>query len=316
MSFFCSIPLAAWLFSACAGPVPLAVGYVEGEFVLLAPIEVAQVQSISAKRGDRVEVGETIAVMESDDARIAVAQAEAALAEAQAQLANLQVGRRPEEIAALDAMVRSARAEAEEKQRVLARLTDLLERGTAARATFDEARTAVEVAEARINQAEANLAVAKLPARPEEINAAASQVKQARTSLEQARWRLSKRSLTAPATGRVNDVIRNPGDVAGPSAPVISMLPDGAVKLSLFVPQRYFSSVKVGKILRVRCDGCPDGLEARISYVSPDPEFTPPVIYSLETRQKLVYLVEARPVDAASQLQPGQIVDVVLVNGE
>ena len=316
MSFLCSIPLAASLFSACAGPAPLAVGYVEGDFVLLAPIEVAQVQSISVKRGDRVEVGQIVAVMESDDARIAVAQAEAALAEAEAQLANLQIGRRPEEIAALDAMVSSAKAEAEEKHRVLTRLTDLLERGTAARATFDEARTAVEVAEARINQAEANLAVAKLPARPEEINAAESQVKQAQTSLEQARWRLSKRSLTAPAAGRVNDVIRNPGDVAGPSAPVISMLPDGAVKLSLFVPQRSFSSVEVGEILKVRCDGCPDGLEARISYVSPDPEFTPPVIYSLETRQKLVYLVEARPVDAASQLQPGQIVDVQLVNGE
>ena len=76
MSFLCSIPLAASLFSACAGPAPLAVGYVEGDFVLLAPIEVAQVQSISVKRGDRVEVGETVAVMESDDARIAVAQAE------------------------------------------------------------------------------------------------------------------------------------------------------------------------------------------------------------------------------------------------
>ena len=316
MSFLCSIPLAASLFSACAGPAPLAVGYVEGDFVLLAPIEVAQVQSISVKRGDRVEVGQTVAVMESDDARIAVAQAEAALAEAEAQLANLQIGKRPEEIAALDAMVRSAKAEAEEKHRVLARLADLLERGTAARATFDEAQTAVEVAEARINQAEANLAAAKLPARPEEINAAQSQVKQAQTSLEQARWRLSKRSLTAPAAGRVNDVIRNPGDVAGPSAPVISMLPDGAVKLSLFVPQRSFSSVEVGEILKVRCDGCPDGLEARISYVSPDPEFTPPVIYSLETRQKLVYLVEARPVDAASQLQPGQIVDVMLGESE
>ena len=316
MSILCSIPLAAWFFSACAGPAPLAVGYVEGDFVLLAPIEVAQVQSISVKRGDRIAAGQTIAEMETDDARIAVAQAEAALAEARAQLANLQVGKRPEEIAALDAMVRSANAEAEEKHRVLARLTDLLARGTAARAAFDEAQTAVEVAEARINQSEANLAVAKLPARPEEINAAESQVKQAQTALEQARWRLSKRSLSAPAAGRVNDVIRNPGDVAGPSAPVISMLPDGAVKLSLFVPQPAFSSVEVGKILKVRCDGCPDGLEARISYVSPDPEFTPPVIYSLETRQKLVFLVEARPVDAASRLQPGQIVDVVLAEGQ
>jgi HlyD family secretion protein len=316
MSVFCSIPFAASLFTACAGGAPLAVGYVEGDFVLLAPIEVAQVKSISVKRGDRVEAGRAVAEMEADDARIALAQSEAALGEATARLADLRLGRRPEEVAVLDAMVRSSEAEAQEKRRVLARATGLLDRGIVTQPEYDEAQTAVEVAEAKINQSEANLAVAELPARPEEIKAAENQVKQAKTALDQARWRLSKRSLTAPSAGRVDDVIRNPGDVAGPSAPVISMLPDGAVKLSLFVPEPSFSAVEVGKLLRVRCDGCPDGIEARVSYVSPDPEFTPPVIYSLETRQKLVYLVEARPVGAASFLQPGQIVDVEMVNSE
>ncbi|MBX3581863.1 MAG: HlyD family efflux transporter periplasmic adaptor subunit [Rhizobiaceae bacterium] len=310
MSFLCFIPVVASFLSGCASPAPLAVGYVEGDFVLLAPIEVAQVDSISVRRGDRVAAGATVAEMETDDATIAVEQADAALAQAQAQLANLQKGKRPEEIAVLDAMVRSSEADAEEKRRTLSRITDLLKRGTATQAAFDAAQTAVEVAEAAINQAQANLAVGKLPARPEEIKAAESAVKQAQTALDQARWRLSKRSLTAPSSGRVDDVIRNPGDVAGPSAPVISMLPDGAVKLSLFVPETSFSSVEVGKLLNVRCDGCPTGLQARISYVSPDPEFTPPVIYSLETRQKLVYLVEARPVGESSPLQPGQIVDV------
>ena len=95
---------------------------------------------------------------------------------------------------------------------------------------------------------------------------------------------------------------------------VISMLPDGAVKLKVYVPEASFSSVAVGGHLAVRCDGCPPGLRARISYVSPDPEFTPPVIYSLETRQKLVYLVEARPEGDASPLKPGQIVDVDLAS--
>ena len=137
-------------------------------------------------------------------------------------------------------------------------------------------------------------------------------MKQAEAQLEQARWRLSKRKLQAPSPGRIDDVIRDAGDTAGPSAPVISMLPDGAVKLRVFVPEAQFSSVEVGTLLDVRCDGCPDGLTARVSYVSPDPEFTPPVIYSLETRQKLVFLVEARPEGDASLLQPGQIVDVSL----
>jgi HlyD family secretion protein len=90
------------------------------------------------------------------------------------------------------------------------------------------------------------------------------------------------------------------------------MLPDGAVKLSVYIPEAAFSSVKIGSLLSVHCDGCGEGVKARVSYVSPDPEFTPPVIYSLENRQKLVYLVEARPEGDAGLLQPGQIVDVDL----
>ena len=312
MSIFCSIPFAASLLSACGPGAPLAVGYVEGEFVLLAPIEVAQVETVSVRRGDRVEPGKPVVSLEAADARIAVAQAMSAVAQAEAQLADLKIGKRPEEIAVLEAEQKSAMAQKAEAERVQTRLSDLLIRGTSTQAEYDKAATASEQADAAVGQAEANLAVAKLPARPETIKAAEKQVEQAKAVLQKAEWQLSKRVLSAPSAGRIDDVIRDPGDIAGPSAPVISMLPDGAVKLKVYVPEARFSSVKVGALLDVRCDGCKPGLTARVSYVSPDPEFTPPVIYSLETRQKLVYLVEARPEGDATPLQPGQIVDVDL----
>ncbi|TPM99797.1 HlyD family efflux transporter periplasmic adaptor subunit [Mesorhizobium sp. B2-1-3A] len=312
MSFLCSLPLAAQLFGACAPTSPLAVGYVEGDYVLLAPIEVAQVEAVAVKRGDRVTPGTTVVTLESADAKIAVAQAEASLAQAQAQLADLQVGKRPEEIAALKAQVDMAKAQADDAKRKYDRAADLFKRGTGTQADYDTASATLETANAQVGQAEANLAVGGLPARPETIKAADNQVKQAQAALEQARWRLSKRTLAAPSPGRVNDVIRNPGDTAGPTAPVISMLPDGAVKLSVYIPEAAFSSVRIGSLLNVHCDGCGAGVKARVSYVSPDPEFTPPVIYSLENRQKLVYLVEARPEGDAGPLQPGQIVDVDL----
>jgi HlyD family secretion protein len=314
MSFLCSLPLAARLFSACAPAAPLAVGYVEGDYVLLAPIEVAQVETVSVKRGDRVVPGTTVVTLESADAKIAVAQAEAGLAQAQAQLADLQIGKRPEEIAVLKAEVDMASAQAADAKRKYDRAADLFKRGAGTQADFDTASATLETANAQVGQASANLAVGGLPARPETIKAADNQVKQAQATLEQAQWRLSKRVLAAPSPGRVNDVIRNPGDTSGPTAPVISILPDGAVKLSVYIPESAFSSVKVGTLLGVHCDGCGPDVRARVSYVSPDPEFTPPVIYSLENRQKLVYLVEARPEGAAGPLQPGQIVDVDLAD--
>jgi HlyD family secretion protein len=316
LNVVCAIPVIASLFSGCGPAEPLAVGYVEGEYVLLAPNEIAQVRSLAVRRGDRVEAGQQVAALESTDAEIAVAQAQAALAQAEAQLADLKVGKRPEELAVLEAALRSAQAQAKEARRVLDRVTDLNRRGIATQAQLDEAQTAVETAEAQVGQAEANLEVARLPARQETIRGAEHQVKQSRASLENARWRLSKRAIIAPSAGRISDVIRDPGDMAGPSAPVVKMLPVGAVKLKLYVSEVAFASLRVGHRLDIRCDGCRPGLTAEVSYVSPDPEFTPPVIYSRERRQKLVYMIEARPDGEAAMLQPGQIVDVVISGGE
>lgn len=312
MSFICAIPVVAGLFSACAADGPLAVGYVEGEYVLVAPIETAQIVELAVRRGDRVTAGSALARLEKRDAEIAVAQAAAGLAQAERQLANLKEGRRPEEIASIAASLRSAKAQAAEAERVLQRQADLLKQGISTQASHDSAATAVELNRAKVSELEANLAVARLPARVNEIKAAQAAVDQAGAVLESAEWRLAKRVLTIPQSGVVSDIIRNSGEVAGPQAPVLSVLPDDALKLRVYVPETALSRIAVGKVLSVRCDGCGEGMEATVSYVSPDPEFTPPVIYSLETRQKLVYLVEARPNADAWALAPGQIVDVDL----
>ena len=316
MSFVCAIPVIASLIWTCTGAGPLAVGYVEGEYVLVAPIETAQIVDLSVRRGDRVTAGEALARLERRDAEIAVAQAAAGLAQAERQLANLQEGRRPEEIASIVASLSSAKAQAAEAERVLQRQADLLKQGISTQAAHDSASTAVELNRAKVSELEANLAVARLPARENEIKAAQAAVDQAGAVLESAEWRLSKRTLSIPQSGVVSDIIRNAGEVAGPQAPVLSVLPDGALKLRVYVPETALSSIRVGASLVVRCDGCGEGMRATVSYISPDPEFTPPVIYSLENRQKLVYLVEARPDADAWALTPGQIVDVDLAGGE
>lgn len=310
MSILCALPFAASFFAACAGPAPLAVGYVEGDFVLVAPVEGARIETLGARQGEHVTAGQILATLQAEDAVHAVAEAKAALAQAEAQAADLKEGRRPEEIAVLEAALRSAEAQRSEARRVLERTRDLARRGIAAAADLERAETAVETADAATGQAQANLAVARLPARAETIRAAQGQVERARAALAQAEWRLDQRSVAAPAAGSIAELIRHPGDIAGPSAPILSLLPDGAVRLKFYVPEPQFSALAVGAVLAVGCDGCPPGLTARVTYASPDPEFTPPVIYSLETRQKLVHLVEARPEGEATALKPGQIVDV------
>jgi HlyD family secretion protein len=309
MSFLCGLPLIASLIS-CPAPGPaLAVGYVEGEHVMLAPTETAQLLTLSVKRGDKVTPGMALGALEDADARIALAETKAALAQAEAQLANLQEGRRPEEINVLEAALNSATAEITEAERVAARLSGLSKRGISSQADLDQATTKLNLARTKVAQAQANLAVARLPARSQEIAAARQQMKRAEASESAAEWRLSKRQLVSPSLGVISDIIRNPGDIAGPQAPVLDILPDGAVKIRLYFRESEMSKLAVGTVLDIQCDGCASGLEATVSYVSDAPEFTPPVIYSLENRQKLVFLVEARETGGTSALRPGQIVD-------
>ncbi|MDP3961681.1 MAG: HlyD family efflux transporter periplasmic adaptor subunit [Pseudorhodobacter sp.] len=307
----CTIPLLSALFTACAPLPPFATGYVEGDYVLIAPVTTAQIDTLAVARGDRVSAGQLLVGLEQRDAEIAVEQAAAALARADSQLANLREGRRPEEIRVIEANLASARAQAEEARRSESRLARLVSTGAATRSQQEDAATALSIAEANAAAIEANLAVARLPARAQEIAAAEAGLRGAEADLARAEWLLGKRRLTAPAAGVIADVIRNPGEVAGPAAPVLSLLPDGAVKLRLYVREAQVAQIAPGSRLRVHCDACPPDLTATVSYVSDAPEFTPPVIYSLENRQKLVYLIEARP-DVGAALKPGQIVDVDL----
>lgn len=311
MDFVCTVPLLAGLLGGCAPP-PLATGYVEGEYVLLAPVETGRIDALAKRRGDRVAKNEVLVRMEASDAEIALRQAEAALEQARAQLENLKEGKRPEEIAAIDATVQSAAAQAAEAKRVLDRETELNRRGINAKADLDQASTALQQAEALVNQTRANLAVARLPARPKEIDAASAQVKQAEEQLADARWRLEQKALKISVDGVVEDVVRRQGEIAGPSQPVLSILPDGAVKVRLYVGESHISQLSLGTSIDVRCDGCPKDLSATVTYISSGPEFTPPVIYSLENRQKLVYLIEARPESESAALKPGLIVDAVM----
>lgn len=309
----CALPLVASLFAGCAPPMPLATGYVEGEYVQIAAVSTAQILDLAVGSGARVDAGQALVALERRDAEIALAQADAALSKAESQLANLKEGKRPEEIRVIEAALASASAQAGEARRVAVRLIDLAGRGVATETQRDDAATAAEVAKARVAEIEANLAVARLPARAGEIAAAEAALREATAARDHARWQLDKRTLTAPAAGVITDILRRPGEIAAAGQPILSLLPDGAVRLRLYLPEADLARITTGAVLDVRCDACAPGLSATVSYIADGPEFTPPVIYSVDSRQKLVYLIEAEPSDG-SGLKPGQIVDVDLAD--
>ena len=196
----------------------------------------------------------------------------------------------------------------------LEREEKLIADAATSRSRLDEAREALARDRARVAAAEAQLRSAEQPlGRDAEQAAAQAEVAAARAALEQAEWRLGQKSVAAPASGLVQDTFFVEGEWVGAGRPVVSLLPPGNLKARFYVPEASLASVKPGQAVEVSCDGCPAPLASRITFVSSQAEYTPPVLYSKESRVKLVFLVEARLDAAASQrLNPGQPVDVRL----
>jgi HlyD family secretion protein len=155
--------------------------------------------------------------------------------------------------------------------------------------------------------------VTRLPAREDQIRAQSAQVEAARAALSQSTWRLDQKRIAAVQAGLVVDTLYREGEWVPPGSPVVRMLPPQNVKVRFFVPEPVVGGLKLGRSVAVRCDGCPAEVPAAVSYISNEPEYTPPVIYSNETRAKLVFMIEARPtVENAERLRPGQPVAVTL----
>lgn len=133
----------------------------------------------------------------------------------------------------------------------------------------------------------------------------------ARARLNSAQTRLDRRKVASPVTGTVQQVYFRPGEMVSAGRPVLAILPPGNLKVRFFVPESILPQVAYGETVRVRCDGCPDGVTARVSFIARTAEYTPPVIYSLQERAKLVFMIEALPDDPA-KLRVGQPIDVAL----
>ena len=289
-------------------------GYIEGEYVLLASPYAGQLEKLYVRRGDAIEAGKPVFALEQESERAARLEAEERLKSAQARLGNLQVPRRPPEIQALRDQLRQAQAARELSRSQLARQERLYKSGFIARSLYDEAKSAFERDNARVAEVQSQLKNAELPlGREEERKGAERDVEAAKAALAQAAWRLEQKSIAAPVSGYVQDTFFVIGEWVPAGRPVASILPPGNVKARFYVPEAALGSINVGKPLEIRCDACAGPIAAKVSYVSAQAEYTPPVLYSKESRTKLRFLVEARPDNPqAAKLKPGQPIDVIL----
>ena len=293
-----------------AGP-ELVQGYVEGEFVYVASPLAGALESLYVQRGQQVKAGDPLFALEAEAEKAAVAEATQRLAQARASLEDLTKGKRPTEIEAIQAQLGQAQAALVLSQDEYARQEQLLASGAATPQARDRARATRDQDQQRVAQLEADLKTAQLGGRSDQIAAAQANAQALEAALAKAQWSLSQKRQAAPQAGLVFDTLYRPGEWVAAGRPVVSLLPPGNVKVRAFVPETRLAAIHVGDSMRVIIDGMGGPITGKVSFISPQAEYTPPVIYNRQNRQKMVFMVEIifdRAIVA--KLHPGQPVDV------
>ncbi|WP_420479439.1 HlyD family secretion protein [Brevundimonas sp. FT23028] len=300
---------AGWWVFLRPDPARTLTGYIEGERVYLSAPVSGAVARLYVREGGRVETGGRTFLI---DPGVQQAQAESAAAgvgAAQARVEDLTKGQRAEELSVYDAELQAALAGERQADADYNRIAPLVRQGIYAPARLDQVRAARDAARAQTAAVHRRREVATLGARQDAVAQARQQVAQAEGGLAEASVRLRQLSPVSPSPARVEEVFYRPGEWAPANQPILALLPDREVKLVFFVPEAEMARYRAGRTVRFACDGCAAGGQARITWISARPEFTPPILYSKGSRDRLVYRVEALPANAAA-LNPGLPVDV------
>jgi HlyD family secretion protein len=246
-------------------------GYAEGDYAFVSAPLAGWMTSVKVQRGDWVKPGDLLFALDDTSQIAARDSASAAIAQAQGQMAQ-------------------AEANLDLAKKQLARQEGLLRASATSKQAYDLAKSTRDSAAAQVSQIEAAQ-------------------NQARAALDNALYQLSQRQVVSRTTGRVQDVYFRQGEYAPAMTPVVSVLPPQNVYVRFFVPENQFAKIHLGDKVKIGCDGCLGNIVATISFIASKEEFTPPVIFSIGSREKLVFKVEARA-PAGLKLNPGQPVDV------
>lgn len=311
-----SLALALTVGSVLSGcnqpPSDLVQGYVEGEYVYVASPYGGAVTSLSVRRGTQVSAGAPLFVLEQVSEKAARDEAERKLSQARANLEDRKKGKRPSEVESIRAQVKQAQAALELSLREVSRQEGLAAvPGAAVELEVDRAQSSRDQNQQRVSQLEADLNTALLGSRTDQVAAAEAEVRAKEAALAKAEWDLAQKRQVAPKAGLVFDTLYREGEWVPSGRPVVVLLPPSNIKVRAFISQTRLGTIKLGDPVQVMVDGVQGAMQGNVSYISPRTEYTPPVIYSQGSREKLVFMVEVLFDEAvAVNLHPGQPVDV------
>lgn len=299
--------------SSCSSSDDHTQGYIEGDLTYMASSQAGKLINLQVQRGQAVHAGQVLFSIEPEPRSFALKNAQGSLEQAKKDLADLlDPIKRPTEQASILAQIQSAEAAVAYTQVQLKRNQVLVKVDAIQQQSLDQALEDAVQAMANIKDLENQLATAKLSARVNQIGAAEAAVEIAQSSLDQAAWMLDQTIVRAPCDAYVFDNLYWPGEEVPANTPVMSLLVPSQIKVLFYVPEDWLSRLRIGEPINFTADGTKTMGAANISYISPEAEYTPPVIYSRDRQEELVYRVEAsfKTPKEAVVWHPGQPVTV------
>lgn len=301
------------LFTGCERAAPDHVqGYVEGEYVYVASPYAGALRSLSVRRGEQVRAGDPLFELEQASEKSLRDEAERKLSQARANLADTRKGKRPSELESLKAQLKQAQTALQLSLREVARQEGLATvPGAAVELDVDRARSARDQNQERVAQLQAELHTALLGSRADQVTAAEAEVRAREAALAKADWDVAQKRQAAPKAGFVFDTLYREGEWVPAGRPVVVLLPPDHIKVRTFLSETKVGAIKLGDPVQVEVDGVRSSIQGKVGYISPRVEYTPPVIYNRDNREKLVFLIEILfDPGTAEHLHPGQPVDV------
>lgn len=215
------------IFTGCADEKGSAFfnGYVEGDYLYVAPSVSGRIVNLSVKEGAAVQEGEPLFEIESAEALANLDATKANIEALEAELADLSTGKRPEEIERIDAELKQAKSALWIAEANYDRAKSLLAKHAVSQKEFDAAKAEFDRANALVSELNAALKIANLPARSEQITSLKAKIKAAEAQERAARWRLEQTAVLAPKSGLVEDIFYKTGEFVQGSQPVLSLLP-------------------------------------------------------------------------------------------
>lgn len=263
--------------------------------------------------GQMVTNGQPVAVLDRVELEQDLAMRRAELEAAEAILAELEAGTRVEEIQQAEAALEMARVESVRLKAEFARAKEMLAQKVVAPRDYELAEAAYQVAAARVREGEARLALLKHGPREETVRAARARVEQARQGVGLAETRHANATLVTPLSGVVMAKGVENGEYVSPGTPVVTVGDLSNVWVRAYLDERDLGRVRVGQTVKVTADTYPGRVyEGRLSFLSPEAEFTPKNIQTAKERVKLVYRIKVDVTNPDQELKPGMPVDAEL----